>query len=286
MGEGEHEAFLRRPANRSALRAVPAPGARQGARAARPEAIHIGSAMEHEPAQPTAITVTDLTVTFPTHGEPLTALGGLSGSVADGELVAVIGPNGCGKSTLLRVLAGLLAPTAGRIGLGSDQVPPRAGDGRVGIMFQQPRLLAWRSTADNVALPLELAGVSAAERRMAAERALAQVGLGDVAGLRPRELSGGMQQRVALARSLVTDPPILLLDEPFSALDALTRDAFDAQLEALWMAQTPHRDPGDPLGQRGRSAGGPDLGHGAAPRSRRSRHPGSVPASPPCGRIR
>ena len=81
--------------------------------------------------------------------------------MADGELVAVIGPNGCGKSTLLRVLAGLLAPTAGRIGLGSDQAPPRAGDGRVGIMFQQPRLLAWRSTADNVALPLELAGVPA-----------------------------------------------------------------------------------------------------------------------------
>jgi len=193
--------------------------------------------METGPAEPTAITVSDLAVTFPTAGEPLTALRGLSGSVAAGELLVVIGPNGCGKSTLLRVLAGLLAPTVGRIGLGPDQVPPRAGDGRVGIMFQQPRLLGWRSAADNVALPLELAGTPSAERRLAAERALAQVGLTDASAVRPRELSGGMQQRVALARSLVTDPAVLLLDEPFSALDALTRDAFDAQLEALWLAR-------------------------------------------------
>lgn len=184
-----------------------------------------------------AITIEGLTVTFPGPAGPLTALTGLSGAVAPGELVAVIGPNGCGKSTLLRTVAGLLVPTAGWVILGPDGSAPRAGDGRVGLVFQQPRLLGWRSALDNVALPLELTGVARAERRGAAEQALARVGLADAAPLRPRELSGGMQQRVALARALVSDPPILLLDEPFSALDALTRDAFNAELEALWLAQ-------------------------------------------------
>jgi NitT/TauT family transport system ATP-binding protein len=191
--------------------------------------------MTTDPPTP-AIAITDLVVTFP-GAVPLTALDRLSGEVADGELLAVIGPNGSGKSTLLRAIAGLLPPAAGRIGLGAEQSPPRAGDGRVGLVFQQPRLLGWRSALENVALPLELAGVDPTTRRDAAARALAQVGLVDAAGLRPRELSGGMQQRVALARSLVTDPEILLLDEPFSALDALTREAFDTELEALWLAR-------------------------------------------------
>jgi NitT/TauT family transport system ATP-binding protein len=191
--------------------------------------------MAADPTTP-AITITDLGITFP-GDPPLAALNGVSGDVAGGELLAVIGPNGSGKSTLLRAIAGLLPPTEGRIGLAPEGDPPRAGDARVGLVFQQPRLLGWRSVLDNVTLPLELRGSTPSDRQASGERALAQVGLADVGGLRPRELSGGMAQRVALARSLVTEPHLLLLDEPFSALDALTREAFDAELEALWLAR-------------------------------------------------
>jgi NitT/TauT family transport system ATP-binding protein len=161
------------------------------------------------------------------------ALDGLTLHVAPGSFTTIIGPNGCGKSTLLRLIAGLLAPTAGRVTVGGTA--PRAGDGRVGLAFQQPRLIPWRSTLENVALPLECAGAPLAERRARGAEALSRVGLDGAAPLRPAALSGGMQQRAALARALITDPPVLLLDEPFSALDALTREAFDAELQRLWM---------------------------------------------------
>ena len=152
--------------------------------------------------------------------------------VPAGSFTVLIGPNGCGKSTLLRVVAGLLTPSAGSVLVGG--VAPRSGDGRVGLAFQQPRLVPWRSTLDNVALPLEIAGVGTADRRSRAADALERVGMASAAGLRPRELSGGMAQRAALARALIGDPPVLLLDEPFSALDALTRETFDRELQALW----------------------------------------------------
>ena len=169
---------------------------------------------------------------------PLVALRDLTLEIAAGSLTVIIGPNGCGKSTLLRAVAGLLAPAAGavRIGEGAgDQ--PRAGDGRVGLAFQQPRLLPWLSVIDNVALPLSVRGAPATEARARAHGALDRVGLGDAASLLPGHLSGGMAQRAGLARALITDPPILLLDEPFSALDALTREAFDGELQRLWMDQ-------------------------------------------------
>ncbi|HEX7224387.1 MAG TPA: ABC transporter ATP-binding protein [Candidatus Limnocylindria bacterium] len=177
--------------------------------------------------------LTGVGVRFAVPSGTLEALAGLDMVVEAGSFTAVIGPNGCGKSTLLRLLAGLLDPTAGTVLVGGHE--PRAGDGRVGLAFQQPRLVPWRSTLDNVGMPLELAAIPARERRQRAGDALARVGLESAGHLRPRELSGGMAQRAALARALITDPPVLLLDEPFSALDALTREAFDAELQRLWL---------------------------------------------------
>jgi len=181
----------------------------------------------------TGIRLTQVSMTFPGRGgrRPLTALAGLDLACPAGSVTAVIGPNGCGKSTLLRLLAGLLTPSSGDVVVGGSS--PRPGDRRIGLVFQQPRLLPWRSALDNVAMPLTLAGVDPGEARQRAEVAMEQVGLAGAGNLRPAELSGGMQQRTGLARGLVLDPEVLLLDEPFSALDALTRDAFDAELARL-----------------------------------------------------
>jgi NitT/TauT family transport system ATP-binding protein len=184
-----------------------------------------------------AVRVEGVRQAFGGHEDELVALDGLSLDVPAGSFTAIVGPNGCGKSTLLRLMAGLLRPTAGSVVLGSGAAasPPRAGDGRAGLAFQQPRLLPWLTTLENVALPLVLDGVPAEVAAASAELALRRVGILHAARLRPRELSGGMAQRAGLARAMVTDPPLLLLDEPFSALDALTREAFDAELQRLWM---------------------------------------------------
>ena len=152
----------------------------------------------------------------------------LSLAIAAGESVALLGANGSGKSTLLRLVAGLLTPSAGRITLvGSAAAPGRQ---EVGIVFQEPRLLSWRTALRNVTLPLELAGESLATARATAEAALKRVGAGGLLDRNPAELSGGERGRVALARALVRRPSLLLLDEPFAALDAITRARLDDEL--------------------------------------------------------
>jgi NitT/TauT family transport system ATP-binding protein len=168
----------------------------------------------------------------PGSSTPLLVLDGISIDVAEGEVVAIVGPNGSGKSTLLRLIAGLLPADGGTITIGGT--PVTEADPRVGLVFQEPRLLPWRSTLDNVAFPLELAGMAHAERRSRATGLLELVGLADFAGAYPRQLSGGMRQRAAIARALARDPSVLLLDEPFSALDALTRERFNAELLNVW----------------------------------------------------
>ncbi|HEY3522973.1 MAG TPA: ATP-binding cassette domain-containing protein [Candidatus Limnocylindrales bacterium] len=179
-----------------------------------------------------AVRLEDVRVEFATRREPLVALDGLSLEVAAGEVLAIVGPNGSGKSTLLRVIDGLLGPTSGRVEV--EGRPVAGPDPAVGFVFQEPRLLAWRSTIDNVAYPLELRGVGRRERRARALELLRLVGIARAADLRPHELSGGMRQRAAIARALALEPSVLLLDEPFSALDALTRDRFNVELLRLW----------------------------------------------------
>jgi NitT/TauT family transport system ATP-binding protein len=155
------------------------------------------------------------------------ALDGVDLEVERGAFVALLGPSGCGKSTLLRLIAGLDRPDAGEVSV-------EAG-ASVAFVFQDAHLLPWRTVLANVALPLELRGVGADERAEAARAAIAEVGLADAADRRPAELSGGMRMRVSLARALCTRPRLLLLDEPFAALDELTRQRLDDQLRALWL---------------------------------------------------
>jgi ABC-type nitrate/sulfonate/bicarbonate transport system ATPase subunit len=179
-----------------------------------------------------AIRLDRLSVGFRVGGAPLPVLESLSLEVAPRSVVAIIGPNGCGKSTLLRVIAGLLAPDSGAVEVDGRAVS--GPDPHVGLVFQEPRLLPWRKVSDNVAFPLELAGVARDERRARAAELLRLVGLRDWGGAHPNQLSGGMRQRVAIARALALQPTVLLLDEPFSALDALTRERFNAELLRLW----------------------------------------------------
>jgi NitT/TauT family transport system ATP-binding protein len=173
--------------------------------------------------------LSDVTVDHPGRGR---ALGPFSLDVAPGEIVAVAGPSGCGKSTALRLLAGLEVPTTG-------EVQREVGRGHTSLVFQAPTLMPWATAAANVALPLQLSERPRGERVERVAHALRRVGLSDAAGAFPSELSGGMAMRVSLARALVTEPRLLLLDEPFAALDGLTRRNLVEDVHRLWTQTRP-----------------------------------------------
>lgn len=209
----------------------PAQASDPGDRRSSPAVVAPGPATHHEPGPGAGIRVEDVSLTF--RGARTThALDGVSIDVAPHEIVALIGPNGCGKSTLLRVLAGLIAPDAGSVAI--DDEPVTGPDPRVGLVFQESRLLSWRSAESNVRFPMELAGWAKDRQQARADDLLGLVGLREFAQARPSTLSGGTRQRVSIARALALDPTVLLLDEPFSALDALTRERFNAELLNLW----------------------------------------------------
>jgi NitT/TauT family transport system ATP-binding protein len=163
---------------------------------------------------------------------PVEALHDIGLSVGRGEFLALVGPSGCGKSTLLRIIAGLRQRTSGTVVV--DGVNVRGPIQRVGMVFQAATLLRWRSVLDNVLLAAELAGLNPGLYRDRAHELLRLVGLSDFTQKRPAELSGGMQQRVSLCRALLLDPPLLLMDEPFGALDAMTRDEMNMELLRIW----------------------------------------------------
>jgi NitT/TauT family transport system ATP-binding protein len=168
-----------------------------------------------------------------TYDSGVAALGPFDLKVRKGEFVALVGPSGCGKSTALRIIAGLSAATSGDVRIAHHGEAGKPGQG-IGFVFQEPTLMPWTSVRENVRLPLRLARMPVAEANGRIDEALQRVGLLDFAQSYPRELSGGMKMRVSLARALVTDPDILLMDEPFAALDEITRFRLNNDLLALW----------------------------------------------------
>lgn len=186
-----------------------------------------------DPRSTPAIDVAGVHQHFATKSGVLRALENLDVQVRDGEFVSVVGPSGCGKSTLMRIVAGLVRPTEGAVRIAGRPVTRPAAD--VGIVFQKATLLPWRDVVGNIALQLEMRGQSLPAFVQRIADLVALTGLAGFERSLPHELSGGMQQRVALCRALIHDPAILLMDEPFGALDAMTREAMNAELQRVWM---------------------------------------------------
>ncbi len=182
-----------------------------------------------------AVALEEISQTFQRDGRVTRAIDRVDLSVAPGEFVAVLGPSGCGKSTLLKIMAGLIAPSSGRVSIGGTTVRGPFTD--IGVVFQSPVLLDWRNILDNVLVQIELRGLQPHAYRDRALELLRSVGLEGFADRMPRELSGGMRQRAAIVRGLIHDPPLLMMDEPFGALDALTREQMRIDLEKLWLGR-------------------------------------------------
>ena len=187
-----------------------------------------------------AIDVSRVEKWYGTRDEPVYALSATDLAVKEREFVVLLGPSGCGKTTLLRMIGGLLPPTSGDLTIDGkplwahgERRPEALGD--LGMVFQEANLFPWLSIEDNIALPLELKGVSKAERLARAHALCRLTGISGFEKRWPKELSGGMRQRAAIARALSYDPKILLMDEPFGALDAMTRDAMNLELQRIWM---------------------------------------------------
>jgi NitT/TauT family transport system ATP-binding protein len=185
-------------------------------------------------APSSAISVDGVSVAFERNGRRVAALEDITFSIGAGQFVSILGPSGCGKSTLLKVISGALTPTAGRVRVG-EQTPEAAREQQlIGVVFQNPVLLPWRDLQDNVAFLLEAKGMKRRERMALAEQYIALVGLSGFERHMPSELSGGMEQRVSIARALAFEPSILLMDEPFGAVDVMTRDRLAFDLLDIW----------------------------------------------------
>ncbi|MES2483918.1 MAG: ABC transporter ATP-binding protein [Pseudomonadota bacterium] len=186
------------------------------------------------------ISLQTISKTYSSNTGDVVALSPTSLTIGKGEFVVVVGPSGCGKTTLLRMIAGLIRPTTGTITIGNESLWQGSGKnsaavGELGFVFQQSNLFPWRTVVRNIALPLELRGMAKRERMARAQELVELVGLHGFENAYPHELSGGMAQRAAIARALSHNPRILLMDEPFGALDAMTRDAMNFELQRIWM---------------------------------------------------
>jgi NitT/TauT family transport system ATP-binding protein len=188
-----------------------------------------------EPAD-AVVAIDDVSMVFESRGagRRVEALRSIGLTVPRGEFISLIGPSGCGKSTLLRIVGDLVTPTGGRVTVNGKPARQARLDRDYGMVFQAPVLFDWRTVQKNVELPLEIVGMGAAERTAKAKSMLDLVELGEFGGQRPWQLSGGMQQRVAIARALALDPAILLMDEPFGALDEMTRERMNNELHGIW----------------------------------------------------
>ncbi len=179
------------------------------------------------------IGIDDVSLVYRAKNSAVHALDRVSLGASEGEFVALLGPSGCGKSTLLKLVSGLIPPTSGVIRV--NRQPVRGPTASIGIVFQNPVLMAWRSALRNILLQIEIRGLPVEKYRATAQELIQLVGLEGFENAYPHQLSGGMQQRVGLCRALIHDPDLLLMDEPFGALDALTREQMNAELQRIWM---------------------------------------------------